>query len=139
MTHELPVLISGWNWWWWWRQWYLLLLLLLLLKLLLQLLLRPSLLAYLFLLLAQLSMYLFSFLTHLLAFLLHLSTHICHSVRHLLHHPHLSCNQWVNSAWWRIRRIHLCWLWLRLSIYPPSVSIRRQINSTTPPGIDHLS
>jgi hypothetical protein len=27
MTHELPVLISGWNWWWWWRQWYLLMLL----------------------------------------------------------------------------------------------------------------
>jgi hypothetical protein len=45
----------------------------------------------------------------------------------------------VNSAWWRIRRIHLCRLWLGLSIYPPSVSIRRQINSTTPPGIDHLS
>jgi hypothetical protein len=104
-----------------------------------ELLLRPSLLTYLFSLLAQLLAYLFSFLTHLLALLLHLGTHISHSVRHLLHHPHLSCNQWVNSTWWTIRRIHLCWLWLRLSIYPPSVSIRRQINSTTPPGIDHLS
>ena len=70
-------------------------------------------------------LYILSFLAHFLAFLLHLSAHICHSVRHLLHHPHLSCDQWVNSAWWRIRRIHLCWLWLGLSIYPPSVSIRR--------------
>jgi hypothetical protein len=88
---------------------------------------------------AQLLAYIFSFLTHLLAFLLHLCTHISHSVRHLLHHRHLSCNQWINSAWWRIRRIHLCWLWLRLSIYPLSMSIRRQINSITPPGIYHLS
>jgi hypothetical protein len=61
----------------------------------------------------------------LLAFLLHLGTHICHSVCHLLHHPHLTCNQWVNFAWWRIRRIHLCWLWLGLSKYSPSVSSGR--------------
>jgi hypothetical protein len=44
---------------------------------------------------------------------------------HLLHHPHLSCNGWVNSDWWRRWRIHLCWLWLGLSKYPSSVSIGR--------------
>jgi hypothetical protein len=70
--------------------------------------------------------YILPLLAHLLAFLLHLSTHICHSVRHLLHHPHLSCNQWVNSCWWRRWwRIHLCWFWLGLSNYPPSVSSGR--------------
>src|SRR5688572_16841857 len=116
MAHKLPVLITRWNWWWWWRQWCLLLLLLL----------RPSLLAYLFSFLAQHPAYLLSLLAHLLAFLLHLRTHICHSVRHLLHHPHLICNHWVNSAWWRRWwRVHLCWLWLGLSKYPPSVSIGR--------------
>jgi hypothetical protein len=98
---------------------------LLMLLLLLLLLLHPPFLAYLFSLLAQLPTYLFSFLVHLLAFLLHLSMHICHGIYHLLHHPHLCCNQWVSSNWWRLWRIHLRLLLLWLSKYPPSVSIGR--------------
>jgi hypothetical protein len=64
--------------------------------------------------------HLFSLLAHLLAFLPHLCMHICHSISHLLHYPHLGCNCWINSGWWRIwriRRIHLGLL-LLLSKYP---------------------
>jgi hypothetical protein len=98
VAHKLLVLVLGWNWWWW-RQWCLLLL-------------RPSLLVHLF-----------SPLAHLLAFLSHLRVHIHHSIIHLLHYPHLGCNCWISSGWWRIWRVHLCLLLLWLSKYPPTVSI----------------
>jgi hypothetical protein len=65
------------------------------------LLLRPSLLSYLLSLLAHFLAYILSLLMHLLAFLPHLRVHIRHGIYHLLHHPHLSCNCWVNSDWWR--------------------------------------
>jgi hypothetical protein len=103
------------------------------------LLLRPSLLAYLLSLLAHLLAYILSLLVHLLAFLPHLHVHIRHGVYHLLHYPHLGCNCGISSGWWRLWRIHLRLLLLWLSKYPPSVSIGRKINSTTLPGIDHLS
>jgi hypothetical protein len=45
----------------------------------------------------------------------HLRLHICHNISHLLHHLHLGCNQWINSGWWRIWRIHLCFLLCCLS------------------------
>jgi hypothetical protein len=64
-----------------------------------------------------------SLLAHLLAFLPHLCVHVRHSICHLLHYPHLGCNSWVSSGWWRIGRIILFLLLLWLSIYPPTVSI----------------
>ena len=45
-----------------------------------------------------------------------------HSISHLLHYPHLGCNCWISSGWWRIWRIHLGLL-LLLSKYPLIVSI----------------
>jgi hypothetical protein len=67
--------------------------------------------------------HLFPLLAHLLAFLPHLCVHIYHSVSHLLHYPHLGCNCWISTGWWRIWRIHLYFLLLWLSKYPPTVSI----------------
>jgi hypothetical protein len=81
--------------------------------------------AYLFSLLAHLLAYMLSLLAHLLAFLPHLRMHIHHGVCHLLHYLHLGNNCGISSGWWRLWRIHLNWLWLGLSKYPPSVSIGR--------------
>jgi hypothetical protein len=117
VAHEFTVLVPGWNWWWRWWQWCLLLL-------------RPSLLAHLL-----------SLLAHLLVFLPYLRMHIRHSISHLLHYLHLGCNCWISFGWWRIWRIRMIHLGLLLllSKYPPVEWVGRQINSSSLPGIDHLS
>jgi hypothetical protein len=64
-----------------------------------------------------------SLLAHLLVFLPHLRMLVHHSIYHLLHYPHLGCNCWISTGWWRIWRVHICLLLLWLSKYPPTVSI----------------
>jgi hypothetical protein len=86
----------------------------------------PSLLVYLLSLLTHFLAYILSLLAHLLAFLPHLRVHIRHGICHPLHYPHLCCNSWVNSCWWRLWRIYLrLLLLLWLSKYPSSVLIGR--------------
>jgi hypothetical protein len=92
VAHKFLVLVQGWKWWWRWWQWDLL---------------PPP-----HPLLMHLLTHILPFLAHFLAFLSHLRMHLCHCIIHLLHYPHLGCNHWISSGWWRIWRVHLCLLLL---------------------------